>query len=100
MDYTDAVAILERCGKTHLKTRCSGASTSSEHERYLAEEHFQAPVVVKNYQRIKRFTCALTKMAKPWRPWMCWRRESSVVPSVKSVWMVAGCPFMAEMGAE
>ncbi|QUJ07033.1 hypothetical protein KCP70_21275 [Salmonella enterica subsp. enterica] len=28
-DYTDAVAILERCGKT-LKTRCSGASTSSE----------------------------------------------------------------------
>lgn len=91
VDYTDAVAILERCGKTFENPVFWGVDLSSEHERYLAEEHFKAPVVVKTIRKkLKRFTCALTKMAKPWRPWMCWRRESaksSVVPSVKSVWM-------------
>ncbi len=59
----------------HLKTARWGVDLSSEHERYLAEEHFKAPVVVKNYPKLKRFTY-LTKMAKPWRPWMCWRRVS------------------------
>ena len=28
-----------------------GVDLSSEHERYLAEEHFKAPVVVKNYPK-------------------------------------------------
>jgi len=33
-----------------------GVDLQSEHERYLAEEHFKAPVVIKNYPRdIKAF---------------------------------------------
>ncbi|MDI5036047.1 hypothetical protein MJM43_31620, partial [Salmonella enterica subsp. enterica serovar Montevideo] len=42
------VAILERCGKTFENPVFWGVDLSSEHERYLAEEHFKAPVVVKN----------------------------------------------------
>ncbi|EBV1994994.1 asparagine--tRNA ligase, partial [Salmonella enterica subsp. enterica serovar Typhimurium] len=44
VDYTDAVAILERCGKTFENPVFWGVDLSSEHERYLAEEHFKAPV--------------------------------------------------------
>ncbi len=41
MDYTDAVAILERVVR-HLKTRrCSGASTSLNTERYHGGRAFQ-----------------------------------------------------------
>ena len=59
VDYTDAVTILENCGRS-LKTRFTGeVDLSSEHERYLAEEHFKAPVVVKTIRKIlKRSICA------------------------------------------
>ncbi|GAA0327132.1 asparagine--tRNA ligase [Morganella psychrotolerans] len=56
VDYTDAIKILENCGKTFENDVFWGVDMSSEHERYLAEEHFKAPVVVKNYPKaIKAF---------------------------------------------
>ncbi|WP_339019079.1 asparagine--tRNA ligase [Salmonella enterica subsp. enterica serovar Typhimurium] len=65
VDYTDAVAILERCGKTFENPVFWGVDLSSEHERYLAEEHFKAPVVVKNYPKeIKAFYMRLNEDGK------------------------------------
>ncbi|MFC3031330.1 asparagine--tRNA ligase [Pseudoalteromonas fenneropenaei] len=56
VDYTDAVTILQNCGKQFEFAVEWGVDLQSEHERYLAEEHFKAPVVIKNYPRdIKAF---------------------------------------------
>ncbi|EDX5006313.1 asparagine--tRNA ligase [Salmonella enterica] len=65
VDYTDAVAILESCGKKFENPVFWGVDLSSEHERYLAEEHFKAPVVVKNYPKeIKAFYMRLNEDGK------------------------------------
>jgi asparaginyl-tRNA synthetase len=56
VDYTDAIQILLDSGKTFEFPVEWGIDMSSEHERYLAEEHFKAPVIVKNYPKdIKAF---------------------------------------------
>ncbi|GAA3533059.1 asparagine--tRNA ligase [Zobellella aerophila] len=56
VDYTDAVEILRNSGRQFEFPVEWGIDLSSEHERYLAEEHFKAPVVVKNYPKdIKAF---------------------------------------------
>lgn len=56
MDYTDAVTILQNCGKEFAYPVEWGTDLQSEHERYLAEEHVGAPVILKNYPRdIKAF---------------------------------------------
>ncbi|WP_058969330.1 asparagine--tRNA ligase [Type-D symbiont of Plautia stali] len=56
VDYTDAVEILLKSGQTFENPVSWGVDLSSEHERYLAEKHFKAPVVVKNYPKdIKAF---------------------------------------------
>ncbi|RUO21699.1 asparagine--tRNA ligase [Aliidiomarina haloalkalitolerans] len=56
MDYTDAVEILKNCGKEFTYPVEWGTDLQSEHERYLAEEHVGAPVILKNYPRdIKAF---------------------------------------------
>ncbi|MGL9774919.1 MAG: asparagine--tRNA ligase [Sodalis sp. (in: enterobacteria)] len=56
VDYTEAVKILQDCGQTFENSVSWGIDLSSEHERYLAEKHFKAPVVVKNYPKdIKAF---------------------------------------------
>lgn len=56
VDYTDAVQILIDSGKKFENDVSWGIDLSSEHERYLAEQHFKAPVVVKNYPKdIKAF---------------------------------------------
>ncbi|GKW09740.1 MULTISPECIES: asparagine--tRNA ligase [Pectobacterium] len=56
VDYTDAVDILLNCGQQFENPVYWGVDLSSEHERYLAEQHFKAPVVVKNYPKdIKAF---------------------------------------------
>lgn len=56
VDYTEAVSILQNCGQTFENQVSWGIDLSSEHERYLAEKHFKAPVVVKNYPKdIKAF---------------------------------------------
>ncbi|MGL4613742.1 MAG: asparagine--tRNA ligase, partial [Shewanella sp.] len=65
VDYTDAVTILQNCGKTFEFPVSWGIDLSSEHERYLAEEHFKAPVVVKNYPKdIKAFYMRLNDDGK------------------------------------
>lgn len=65
VDYTDAVDILQKCGKTFEFPVSWGIDLSSEHERYLAEEHFKAPVVVKNYPKdIKAFYMRLNEDGK------------------------------------
>ena len=56
VDYTDAIEILKNCGKKFEYPVEWGIDLQSEHERYLAEEHFKSPVVVKNYPKdIKAF---------------------------------------------
>jgi asparaginyl-tRNA synthetase len=56
MDYTDAIDILKNCGKTFEFPVEWGVDLSSEHERYLAEEHVGAPIIMQNYPKdIKAF---------------------------------------------
>ncbi|AVF33921.1 asparagine--tRNA ligase [Rahnella sikkimica] len=65
VDYTDAVEILMNCGQTFENPVSWGVDLSSEHERYLAEQHFKAPVVVKNYPKdIKSFYMRLNDDGK------------------------------------
>jgi len=65
VDYTDAVNILMNCGQTFENPVSWGIDLSSEHERYLAEKHFKAPVVVKNYPKdIKAFYMRLNDDGK------------------------------------
>ncbi|MFI3245998.1 MAG: asparagine--tRNA ligase [Ferrimonas sp.] len=65
VDYTDAIQILEECGREFEFPVSWGIDMSSEHERYLAEEHFKAPVVVKNYPKdIKAFYMRLNDDGK------------------------------------
>ncbi len=65
VDYTDAVEILMNCGQTFENSVSWGIDLSSEHERYLAEKHFKAPVVVKNYPKdIKAFYMRLNEDGK------------------------------------
>ncbi|MCD8546980.1 MAG: asparagine--tRNA ligase [Aeromonadaceae bacterium] len=65
VDYTDAIEILKNCGREFEFPVEWGIDLSSEHERYLAEEHFKAPVVVKNYPKdIKAFYMRLNDDGK------------------------------------
>lgn len=65
VDYTDAIEILKNCGKKFEYPVEWGIDLQSEHERYLAEEHFKSPVVVKNYPKdIKAFYMRLNDDGK------------------------------------
>jgi len=65
IDYTDAIKILEDSGKKFEFSVEWGIDMSSEHERYLAEEHFKAPVIVMNYPKdIKAFYMRLNDDGK------------------------------------
>jgi len=65
VDYTDAIDILLKSGRTFEFDVEWGIDLSSEHERYLAEEHFNAPVIVKNYPKdIKAFYMRLNDDGK------------------------------------
>ena len=56
MDYTDAIEILQNSGKKFEFPGEWGVDLSSEHERYLAEEHVGAPIIMQNYPKdIKAF---------------------------------------------
>ena len=56
VDYTDAITILQNCDAKFENPVSWGIDLASEHERYLAEQYFKAPVVVKNYPKdIKAF---------------------------------------------
>ncbi len=49
IDYADAIDILQAAKKNFDYTPKWGLDLQTEHERYLTEVHFKAPVVVKNY---------------------------------------------------
>lgn len=54
--YTDAIALLEKSGKTFEYPVEWGVDLQSEHERYLAEELFKKPTIVTDYPaKIKAF---------------------------------------------
>jgi len=56
LDYTEAVEILIKSGKTFEFPVSWGIDLQSEHERYLVEQHFKKPVILTNYPRdIKAF---------------------------------------------
>jgi asparaginyl-tRNA synthetase len=65
LDYTDAITILENCGKKFENAVSWGVDLNSEHERYLAEEHFNGPVILQNYPKdIKSFYMRLNDDGK------------------------------------
>jgi asparaginyl-tRNA synthetase len=56
VSYTEAIDILTASGREWEHPVSWGDNLQSEHERYLAEEHFKCPVTVYNYPReIKPF---------------------------------------------
>jgi asparaginyl-tRNA synthetase len=56
MDYTEAVAILEKATEKFEFPVKWGIDLQSEHERYLTEKHAKKPVIVMNYPKdIKAF---------------------------------------------
>ena len=56
MDYTDAIEILQNSKRKFQFPVSWGMDLASEHERYLAEEHVGAPIIMQNYPKdIKAF---------------------------------------------
>ena len=56
VDYTEAIEIMKNSGKTFDYEPKWGIDLQTEHERFLAEEHFKKPVFVINYPKdIKAF---------------------------------------------
>ncbi|QFZ93173.2 asparagine--tRNA ligase [Synechococcus elongatus] len=56
VSYTDAIALLEKADRSFDYPVAWGIDLQSEHERYLAEEHFRKPLIVYDYPReIKAF---------------------------------------------
>ena len=68
LTYTEGIEILEAAVKAGRKFEFPiywGADMSSEHERYLVEEHFKTPVIVTDYPKeIKSFYMKLNKDGK------------------------------------
>jgi asparaginyl-tRNA synthetase len=65
LTYTDAIEILKKSGKTFEYPVSWGADLQSEHERYLAEEHFKKPVILTDYPaKIKAFYMKLNPDGK------------------------------------
>ncbi len=56
ISYTEAVDILQKSGKNFEFPVSFGTDLQTEHERYLAEEHFNSPLAVYDYPKdIKAF---------------------------------------------
>src|SRR5690606_4420213 len=56
MDYSEAIRVLQNCGKSFQFPVQWGLDLQSAHERYLCEEHVKAPLIVMNYPKdIKAF---------------------------------------------
>ena len=51
MDYTEAVAVLEKSGKTFEYPVKWGVELQTEHEKYLTDEYVKGPVVVTDYPK-------------------------------------------------
>jgi asparaginyl-tRNA synthetase len=66
--YTEAVALLEKSGRTWQYPVGWGTDLQTEHERYLTEEVFRKPVVVTHYPAaIKSFYMRLDEGTAPGR---------------------------------
>jgi len=65
VDYAEAIEILQNSGRKFEFKPEWGVDLQTEHERYLTEKHFNAPVVVKNYPvEIKAFYMRLNDGGK------------------------------------
>lgn len=65
LTYTEAVDILQKTQKKWEYPVTWGADLQSEHERYLAEEHFKSPVILTDYPaEIKAFYMKLNADGK------------------------------------
>ncbi|KEY91632.1 asparaginyl-tRNA synthetase [Candidatus Photodesmus blepharus] len=65
VSYTDAIQILLASEKKFEFDVKWGIDMSSEHERYLVEEYFKAPVIVENYpKKVKAFYMRLNDDAQ------------------------------------
>ncbi len=65
VSYTEAVAILQKSGKSFEYPVEYGLNLQSEHERWLTEEHFKKPTTVFNYPKeIKPFYMRLNDDGK------------------------------------
>ncbi len=65
VNYTEAIAALEKSGKSFQFPVRWGVDLQTEHERYLTEEHVGRPVVVMNYPKeIKAFYMRLNDDGK------------------------------------
>ena len=63
--YTEAIEIMKKSGKNFEYTPEYGIDLQTEHERYLAEEYFKRPVIVRDYpQEIKAFYMRLNDDGK------------------------------------
>ncbi|MGD2130196.1 MAG: asparagine--tRNA ligase [Lysobacterales bacterium] len=49
LDYAEAIDILEKSGTRFDYAASWGLDLQTEHERFLTEKHFKAPVIVQNY---------------------------------------------------
>lgn len=75
LDYSEAIKILQNSSQTFTFPVQWGLDLQSEHERYLAEQHVQGPLIIKNYPKdIKAFymrvndddkTCAAMDVLAP-----------------------------------
>ena len=65
MTYTDAIAALERSGRTFEFPVRWGTDLQSEHERWLTEDHVKGPVILMHYPKeIKAFYMRLNDDGK------------------------------------
>ena len=63
--YTEAIEIMKKSGKDFEYKPEYGVDLQTEHERYLAEVHFQKPVIVRDYPKeIKAFYMKLNDDGK------------------------------------
>jgi asparaginyl-tRNA synthetase len=65
LPYTEAVALLQKSGQSFEFPVSWGADLQSEHERYLTEQYFKAPVILYDYPKtIKAFYMRLNDDGK------------------------------------
>lgn len=63
--YSEAIDIMKKSGKTFEYTPEYGIDLQTEHERFLAEEYFKKPVIVRDYPKeIKAFYMKLNPDGK------------------------------------
>lgn len=71
LPYTEAIDIIQKCGRKFDYAVEWGSDLQTEHERFLTEEHFGQPVILFNYPRtLKPFYMRCNDDEKQSAPWM------------------------------